>query len=60
MPRPRVNKAQVAVGSGRMDIPAVLAAASAVETFVVELDASSGDLFAALEGSFTYLTGNEV
>ncbi|MBG6217852.1 sugar phosphate isomerase/epimerase [Arthrobacter sp. CAN_A6] len=55
----RDNKAQVAVGAGRMDIPAVLAAASAVETFVVELDDSSGDLFTALEDSFTYLTRDE-
>ncbi|WP_026549727.1 sugar phosphate isomerase/epimerase [Arthrobacter sp. Br18] len=52
----RDNRAQVAVGSGRMDIPAVLAAAAAVETFVVELDDSSGNLFTALEDSYTYLT----
>jgi sugar phosphate isomerase/epimerase len=52
----RDNKSQVAVGSGRMDIPAVLEAAASVEVGVVELDDSSGDLFEALEGSLRYLT----
>ncbi|SDI63716.1 Sugar phosphate isomerase/epimerase [Arthrobacter subterraneus] len=53
----RDNKSQVAVGSGRMDIPAVLAAASSVEVGVVELDDSAGDLFQALEESLRYLNG---
>ncbi|WP_323960041.1 TIM barrel protein [Arthrobacter sp. JZ12] len=53
----RDNKSQVAVGSGRMDIPAVLAAAGSVEVGVVELDDSSGDLFEALEQSLRYLGG---
>lgn len=54
----RDNKSQVAVGSGRMDIPAVLAAASSVEVGVVELDDSAGDLFQALEESLRYLNGS--
>lgn len=49
------NKSQVAVGAGRMDIPAVLAAAASVEVGVVELDDSAGDLFQALEDSLRYL-----
>jgi sugar phosphate isomerase/epimerase len=51
----RDNKSQVAVGSGRMDIPAVLQAAASVEVGVVELDDCAGDLFQALEGSLRYL-----
>lgn len=51
------NKSQVAVGSGRMDIPAVLEAAASVEVGVVELDDSAGDLFQALEESLRYLSG---
>lgn len=51
----RDNKSQVAVGSGRMDTPGVLEAATAVEIAVVELDDSAGDLFDALEQSLRYL-----
>ena len=49
------NKSQVAVGAGRMDIPAVLTAAASVEAAVVELDDSTGDLFEALDASLQYL-----
>ncbi|GAA1106629.1 sugar phosphate isomerase/epimerase [Arthrobacter flavus] len=49
------NKSQVAVGAGRMDIAGVLAASSTVETAVVELDDSTGDLFTALEDSRRFL-----
>ena len=49
------NKSQVAVGAGQMDIEGVLAAASSVETAVVELDDSAGDLFTALEESRRFL-----
>ncbi|WP_458116194.1 sugar phosphate isomerase/epimerase family protein [Arthrobacter sp. D2-10] len=51
----RDNKSQVAVGSGRMNIPAVLEAAGSVEVGVVELDDSAGDLFRALEDSLRFL-----
>jgi sugar phosphate isomerase/epimerase len=51
----RDNKSQVAVGAGRMDIPAVLKAATGVEVGVVELDDSAGDLFEALKDSLRYL-----
>lgn len=51
----RDNKSQVAVGSGRMNIPAVLDAAGSVEVGVVELDDCAGDLFLALENSLHYL-----
>ncbi len=46
---------QVAVGAGRMNIEGVLQAASMVETVVVELDDSAGDLFAAIEDSRRFL-----
>lgn len=46
---------QVAVGAGRMNIEAVLKASSAVETVVIELDDSAGDLFAAVEDSRRFL-----
>ncbi|WP_253905758.1 sugar phosphate isomerase/epimerase [Arthrobacter sp. H5] len=53
----RDNKSQVAVGTGKMDIEAVLAAADAVnvEVGVVELDDSSGDLFDAVQESLRFL-----
>ena len=49
------NTSQVAVGSGRMDIDGVLGACSTVETAVVELDDSAGDLFTAIEDSRRFL-----
>jgi sugar phosphate isomerase/epimerase len=49
---------QVAVGAGRMDIPAVLAAApNAVR--VVELDDTRGDVFQAVVDSLAYLRQEE-
>jgi sugar phosphate isomerase/epimerase len=50
---------QVAVGSGRMDVPAILAAAPHALR-VVELDGFNGDVFDALRDSFAYLTANGV
>lgn len=49
------NKSQVAVGAGQLDIDAILGAASTVETAVVELDDSTGDLFEAIEDSRRFL-----
>lgn len=51
----RDNTSQVAVGSGRMDIDSVIAAASNVDVAVVELDDCAGDLFEALEASRRFL-----
>ncbi|MFC9325742.1 sugar phosphate isomerase/epimerase family protein [Kitasatospora sp. NPDC057015] len=46
----------VAVGSGRMPVPAILAAAPAAEWHIVELDQCATDLFDAMAQSHTYLT----
>ena len=50
---------QVAVGSGRIDVPAILAAAPQALR-VVELDGFNGDVFDALRDSFAYLTARGV
>lgn len=55
----RDPKDQVAVGSGKVDIVGILAAAPQALR-VVELDGSSGNLFEALRDSFAYLTANGV
>ncbi|MBU0716066.1 MAG: sugar phosphate isomerase/epimerase [Verrucomicrobia bacterium] len=49
----------LAVGSGKMDIPAVVkAAGKATQWLVVEQDTSATDMFACVESSYKYLTGN--
>lgn len=53
------NQDQVAVGSGRMDVAAILAEAPQALR-VVELDEFNGDVFDALRDSFAYLTANGV
>lgn len=55
----RDDQAQVAVGAGRMNVPAILAAAPDALR-VVELDGFNGDVFDALRDSFAYLTANGV
>ncbi len=54
--------ANVAVGRGRMDIPAVINAAddSVLEWLIVELDKCDTSMFTAVEDSYTYLTGNNL
>ena len=54
------DRAHVAVGDGKMDIPAVIAAADAnvLEWIIVELDACDTDMMTAVEKSYRYLTGN--
>lgn len=54
-----VDKEQVAVGSGSLDVPAILAAAPEALR-VVELDDFEGDVFVALSDSFAYLTAQGV
>lgn len=51
------ESAMVAVGSGAVDIPAVLHAASAAAWHIVELDRCDTDMFEAIEGSYRYLVG---
>ncbi len=48
----------VAVGSGTLDIPGVLEAASAAAWHVVELDRCATDMFDAITDSYAFLTGN--
>jgi sugar phosphate isomerase/epimerase len=50
---------QVAVGSGKMPVWDVIAAATNVEVGVVELDAFAGDMFDAVTDSLAYLTGTK-
>lgn len=53
------NRPLLPVGSGKMDIPAVINAASPVtEWLVVEQDDSETDMFACVESSYRYLTEN--
>ena len=51
--------AHVAVGDGRMDIPAIVGAADpdVLEWVIVELDACDTDMMTAVERSHAYLTG---
>lgn len=59
-PLTKVDKDQVAVGSGKVPVWDVIAAASALEVGVVELDDFTGDIFDAVTDSFTYLkAGNK-
>jgi len=49
----------LAVGSGKMDIPAVVnAAGKATKWLVVEQDNSATNMFKCVESSYKYLTGN--
>jgi len=52
------NDPMVAVGDGKVDVPAVLAANPAVEWHIVELDRFDGDMWDAVERSYAYLVGN--
>jgi len=56
------REAQVAVGSGKMDIPAVIQAANpaVLKWLVVELDRCDTDMFTAIEQSYAYLVGNRL
>ena len=49
-----------AVGAGKMDIPAVVAAAdeSVLQWLTVELDQCATDMMAAVRDSYDYLVGN--
>jgi sugar phosphate isomerase/epimerase len=49
----------VAVGKGKMDFPAVIAAADpkVLRWVIVELDSCATDMFQAVEDSYTYLVG---
>ena len=53
------GKAMVAVGSGKMDIPAVIDAAdpNVLEWLIVELDACDTDMLAAVKDSYAFLKG---
>ena len=48
---------QLAVGSGKMPVWDIIAAAKSLEVGVVELDAFAGDMFEAVTASYQYLTG---
>ncbi|MGB1252697.1 MAG: sugar phosphate isomerase/epimerase family protein [Candidatus Promineifilaceae bacterium] len=48
----------VAVGSGKMDVPAVIAAGKSAEHLIVELDRCGTDMMQAVTDSYNYLVGN--
>ena len=54
------DRAHVAVGDGKLDIPGIIAAADpdVLEWIVVELDACDTDMMTAVKKSYTYLTSN--
>ena len=56
------GESHVAVGSGKVDIPAIFDAANAdiLEWAVVELDACDTDMMTAVADSFTYLTEHKL
>lgn len=56
------GEAHVAVGDGRMDIPAIVNAAdpSVLEWLIVELDACDTDMMTAVERSYRYLTSHDL
>jgi sugar phosphate isomerase/epimerase len=47
----------VAVGSGTLDIPAILASAPTAKWHVVELDRCATDMYTAIADSYAYLVG---
>jgi len=47
---------QCAVGQGRMDVPAVLAANQAVRWFIIELDHFDGEIYDAVRESLAFLS----
>lgn len=49
--------AMVAVGSGTMDIPAVIGAATSADWHIVELDRCATDMATAVADSYNYLVG---
>ena len=56
------NEAHVAVGDGKMDIAATIAAAdpNVLEWIVVELDACDTDMMTAVAKSYDFLTRNRL
>lgn len=52
----------VALGDGRQDIAAILAAAdpNVLEWAIVELDACATDMLTAIQDSYTYLIRNQL
>lgn len=58
----RSTRVHVAVGAGKMDIPAIIAAGDAdvLESLVVELDNCNTDMLTAVKESYAYLTTNKL
>ncbi len=56
------DRAHVAVGAGRMDVPAVIAAAdeNVLQWLIVELDRCDGDMLEAVDASARYLIDNDL
>ncbi len=56
-PADNKNSDMVAVGSGKMDVRAIIEAGKAAEWLVVELDRCATDMMTAVEDSYQYLVG---
>ncbi len=56
---PLAKETQTVVGSGALDVPAIVAAAPQAVR-VIEFDEYAGDIFEALRGSFAYVSGLDV
>ena len=56
------DKAMTALGTGKLDIPAIVKAAdpAVLRWVIVELDRCDTDMFAAVEESYKYLTSNQL
>ena len=56
------GKPHTAVGAGKMDIPAIVAATNeaVLEWVIVEMDTCAGDVWQAVADSYTYLTGHDL
>lgn len=52
------ESSMVAVGSGTLDIPAILTSAPTAKWHIVELDRCATDMFTALADSYRYLVGS--
>jgi sugar phosphate isomerase/epimerase len=59
-PADGISSPNSAVGSGVMDVPAIVAANSSVQWHIVELDACATDMTDAVAQSYRYLTEQEL
>lgn len=54
----KMGDSMVSVGSGSVDVPAIISAGTSAEWLIVELDACDTDMMTAVTESYSYLTGH--